>query len=131
MDLWNQLKKEEGADQITPHWRSKQVIASALDDYTCSSPAKAKSLFEHMSNSSSSKLAKQLRSSIEHTTSDDEYPEVSINMAERDTGKQLAFELENSATPGMYMGTRSRSRPYDPSTTELWYKNWTSPKNSL
>src|SRR4051812_47745081 len=53
MDLGDQLSKEEGTDQVIPHWQSKQIIASALADYICSSPTKAKSLFEHMSNSSS------------------------------------------------------------------------------
>ena len=54
-------------------------------------------------------MAKQRRFSNEDTASDDEYPEVSVNVAERDTRKQPASELENSATPGVYMGTRSRS----------------------
>src|SRR3954467_2572833 len=30
-------------------------------------------------------------------------------MVDKDTGKQPALEPENSATPGIYMGTRSRS----------------------
>src|SRR4051812_37464011 len=109
MDLWDQLCKEEGTDQVTPHWQSKQIIASALVDYTCLLPAKAKSLFERTSNSSTSKLAKQLPFNNEDATPDDEYPEVSVNMAERGTSKQPASEPENSATPGVYMGTRSRS----------------------
>src|SRR5436190_20134329 len=56
MDLWNKLKKEGCINQITPHWRSKRIIASAPDDCTCLPPAKAKSMTEHTSNSSSSKL---------------------------------------------------------------------------
>src|SRR3954471_21448967 len=64
---------------------------------------------EHTSNSSSSKLAKQLRFRKEDATSIDEYPEVSVNMVERDTGKHPASDPENSATPGVYMDTRSRS----------------------
>ena len=64
---------------------------------------------EHTSNSSSSKLAKQLRFRKEDATSIDEYPEVSVNMVERDTGKHLASDPENSATPGVYMGTLNRS----------------------
>src|SRR4051812_27867170 len=67
-----------------------------------------------MSNTSSFKLAKQLRFSNEDTASDDEYPEVSINMAKIDTGKQPASEPENSATPGVYMGTHSRTRAVRP-----------------
>src|SRR3954467_11901915 len=108
MDLRDQLNREEGVNQVSPHWRSKQIIASALDNYTCLSPARAGSVLEHMSNSSSSKVAKQLRFSNEDTASDVEYPEVSVNVAERDTGKQPASEPESSATPSVYMGTRSR-----------------------
>src|SRR4051812_36795406 len=109
MDLWNQLKREGGINHITPHWQSKQIIASAPDDCTCLPPAKAKSMTEHTSNSSSSKLAKQLHFRKEDATSIDEYPELSVNMVERDTGKHPASNPENSATPGVYMGTRSRS----------------------
>src|SRR3954467_6933943 len=109
MDLWNQLKREGGINHITPHWQSKQIIASAPDDCTCLPPAKAISMTEHTSNSSSSKLAKQLRFRNEHATSIDEYPEVSVNMVERDTGKHPASDPENSATPGVYMSTHSRS----------------------
>src|SRR3954469_21889783 len=97
------------ADQVTPHWRSKQFIASAPNDCTCPPPVQVISVFEHVSNSCSSKLAKQLPFSNEDATPDDEYPEVSVNVVERDTGKQPASEPENSATPGVYMGTRSRS----------------------
>src|SRR5436190_10019823 len=41
--------------------------------------------------------------------SEDEFIEVSVNMVDKDTGKQPALEPENSATPGFYMHTRSRS----------------------
>src|SRR3954465_1987289 len=109
MDLWDQLNREEGANQVSPHWRSKQIIASALGDYTCSSPERAKSVLEHMSNSRSFKLAKRLRFSNENATSDDDYPKVSFNMAKREMGKQPASEPENFATPDVYMGTRSHS----------------------
>src|SRR4051812_7994828 len=61
-----------------------------------------------MSNSSSFKLAKRLRFNDKDAPSDDEYPEVSVNMAIRDTGKQPSLKPENSAT-SVYMGNRSRS----------------------
>src|SRR3954469_7095982 len=41
--------------------------------------------------------------------SEDEFIEVSINMVDKDTGKQPALEPENSATPGVYLRTRSCS----------------------
>src|SRR5438270_2907418 len=41
--------------------------------------------------------------------SEDEFIEVSVNMVDKDTGKQPAPEPENSATPGVYMRTRNRS----------------------
>src|SRR3954465_10334382 len=41
--------------------------------------------------------------------SEDEFIEVSVNMVDKDTGRQPALEPENSATPGVYLRTRSRS----------------------
>src|SRR5256886_12383518 len=41
--------------------------------------------------------------------SEDELIEVSVNMVDKDTGKQPALEPEDSATPGVYMRTRNRS----------------------
>src|SRR4051812_2478537 len=70
-DLWDRLNREKGVNQIISYWRSKQIITS---------------------NSGSSKLAKQLRFSNDDATSIDEYPEVYVNMVERDTGKHLASD---------------------------------------
>src|SRR4051812_18461705 len=41
--------------------------------------------------------------------SEDEFIEVSVNMVDKDSGKQPALEPDNSATPSVYMRTRSRS----------------------
>src|SRR5436190_19023038 len=80
-----------------------------LADCTCSSPTQTKSVFERISSSSSAELTKRLCFNDEDVPSDDELIEVSVNMVDKDTGKQPALEPENFATPGVYMGTRSRS----------------------
>src|SRR3954468_25079041 len=108
-DLRDQLNKKRNANQVTPHCRCEWIIASVLADCICSSPAQTKSVFERISASSSVKLAKRLRFHSEDVPSDDEFPEVSVNMVDKDTGKQPALDPENSTTPGVYMGTRSRS----------------------
>src|SRR5436853_4115402 len=108
-NLRDLLNKKRGASQVTPHCRCERIIASVLADCNCSSPAQTKSVFDRLSGPSSSKLAKRLRFNNEDIPSDDEYPEVSVNMTGRDTGKQPVAEPEGSATPGVYQGTRSRS----------------------
>src|SRR3954466_2681554 len=82
------------------------------EDYcvrTCSSPTQTKSVFERIFATSSAELTKCLRFNDEDVPSDDEFIEVSVNMVDKDTGKQPALAPKNSATPGVYMGTRSRS----------------------
>src|SRR5436853_1299792 len=108
-DLRDLLNKKRSASQVTPHCRCERIIASVLADCNCSSPAQTKSVFDRLSGTRSSKLAKRLRFNNEDIPSDDEYPEVSVNMAGRDTGKQPVSEPEGSTTPGVYQGTRSRS----------------------
>ena len=80
-----------------------------LADCTCSSPTQTKSVFKRLSATSSAELTKRLRFNDEEVPSEDEFIEVSVNMVDKDTGKQPALEPENSATPGVYMRTRSRS----------------------
>src|SRR5436853_4271533 len=108
-DLRDLLNKKRGASQVTPHCRCERIIASVLADCNCSSLAQTKSVFDRLSGTNSSKLAKRLRFNNEDIPSDDEYSEVSVNMTGRDTGKQPVAEPEGSATPGVYQGTRSRS----------------------
>src|SRR4051812_4067057 len=108
-DLREQLSKKRRADQVTPHCRCEKIIASVLADYTCSSPAQTKSVFERLSATSSAELTKRLCFNDEDMPSEDEFIEVSVNMVDKDMGKQPALEPKNSATPGIYMRTRSRS----------------------
>src|SRR3954466_15831639 len=82
------------------------------EDYcvrTCSSPTQTKSVFERHSATSSAELTRCLRFNDEDIPSEDEFIEVSVNMVDKNTGKQPALEPENSATLGVYMRTRSRS----------------------
>src|SRR4051812_35986038 len=108
-DLREQLNKKRRADQVTPHCRCERIIASVLADCTCSSPAQTKTIFERLSATISAELTKHLRFNDEDIPSEDEFIEVSVNMVDKDMGKQPALEPENSATPGVYMRTRSRS----------------------
>src|SRR3954469_14385901 len=102
-------EQEMSADQVTPHCRCEWIITSVLTDCTCSSPTQTKSVFERISASSSVELPKRLRFHDYDAPSDDEFPKVSANMVAKDTGKHPALEPENSATPSVYMGSRSRS----------------------
>src|SRR3954466_12122667 len=82
------------------------------EDYcvrTCSSPTQTKSVFERISATSSAELTKHLRFNDKDVPSEDEFIEVSVNMVDKDTGKQPALEPENFATPGVYMRIRSHS----------------------
>src|SRR3954470_7336465 len=108
-DPRDQLNKKRSADQVTPHCRCERIITSVLADCTCSSPTQTKSVFERISATSSAELTKLLRFNDEDIPSEDEFIEVSVNMVDKDTGKQPALEPENSATLGVYMRTRSRS----------------------
>src|SRR3954466_8122664 len=108
-DLREQLNKKRGAGQVTPHCRCERIIASVLADCACSSPTQTKSVFERLSATSSAELTKRLRFNDEDMPSEDEFIEVSVNMVDKDTGKQPVLEPEDSATPGVYMCTRSRS----------------------
>src|SRR4051812_13147998 len=108
-DLREQLNKKRGADQVTPHCRCERIIASVLTDCTCSSPTQTKSVFERLSATSSVELTKRLRFNDEDVPSEDEFIDVSVNMVDKDSGKQPAPEPGNSATPGVYMRTRSPS----------------------
>src|SRR4051812_48186241 len=87
---------------------SHLYFLTALADCTCSLSTQTKFVFERISASSSVKLAKRLRLQNEEVPSDDEFSEVSVNMVDKDTNKQPALELENSVTPDVYKGTRSR-----------------------
>src|SRR4051812_40314711 len=49
-------------------------------------------------------------------------------MVDKDTGKQLALEPENSATPGIYMGTRSRSGTLRPISSRASPQGQEKPK---
>src|SRR5436189_1828861 len=95
--------------QVTTHCRCEGIIVSVLADCTCSSLAQTMSVFERFSATSSFELTKPLRFNDEDIPSEDEFIKVSVNMVDKDTGKQPALEPENSATPGVYMRTRSRS----------------------
>src|SRR3954463_3634918 len=108
-DLRKQLNKKRRASQVTPHCRCERIIASVLADCTCSSPTQTKSVFERLSATSSAELTKRLHFNDEDMPSEDEFIEVSVNIVDNNTGKQPALEPENSATPGVYMRTRSRS----------------------
>src|SRR4051812_37500030 len=108
-DLREQLNKKRRAGQVTPHCRCERIIASVLADCTCSSPTQTKSVFEHLSATSSAELTQRLCFNDEDIPSEDEFIEVSVNMVDKDTDKQPALKPENSATPGVYMRTRSRS----------------------
>src|SRR3954466_11303977 len=61
------------------------------------------------SATSSVELNKRLRFNDQDIPSEDEFIEVSVNMVDKDTGKQPALEPENSATPGVYTRTHIRS----------------------
>src|SRR3954468_14681975 len=80
-----------------------------LADCTCSSPAQTKCVLNGISATSSAELTKRLHFNDEDMPSEDEFIEVSVNMVDKDTGKQPALEPENFATPGVYQRTRSRS----------------------
>src|SRR4051812_40730981 len=69
----------------------------------------AKSMFERISASSFANLTKRLFFNNEDAPSDNEFPEVSVNMVDKDMDKQPVLEPENYATPGVYTSTRSRS----------------------
>src|SRR4051812_25808285 len=103
------MNNKRSANKVMPHCRCERIIASILSNCSCSLPTQTNSVFERISASISAKLTKRLRFNNEDTPLDDEFPEVSVNMVDRDTGKQHALEPENSATPGVYMGTRSRA----------------------
>src|SRR3954471_13173601 len=75
-DLGEQLNKKRRASQVTPHCRCERIIASVLADCTCSSPAQTKSVFEHLSATSSAELTKCLRFNDEDISSEDEFIEV-------------------------------------------------------
>src|SRR3954464_6321274 len=134
-DLWDHLNKKRSADQVTLHCRCERIIASVLANCTCLSPTQTKSVFERISTTSSVELTKRLRFNDEDVPSEDEFIEVSVNMVDKDTSKQPALESENSATPGVYMRTRSRSGTIRPanyraldqrsprSTQPLWTPN--------
>src|SRR3954466_3609509 len=62
----------------------------------------------------SAELTKRLRFNDEDIPYEDEFIEVSVNMVDKDTGKQPALEPENSATPDVYMRTRSLSGTISP-----------------
>src|SRR5436189_5371812 len=64
--------------------------------FICSSPTQTKSVFERLSATSSAELTKRLRFNDEDIPSEDEFIEVSINMVDKDTGKQPALELRYS-----------------------------------
>src|SRR4051812_36424203 len=120
-DLREQLNKKPRASQVTPHCRCERIIASVLADCTCSSPTQTKSVFERLFATSSAELTKRIHFNDEDMPSEDEFTEVSVNMVDKDTGKQPALEPENSATPGVYMRTCSRSstiRPVNNRTLE-------------
>src|SRR5438270_685237 len=108
-DLRKQLNKKRKASQVTPHCRCERIIASVLADCTCSSPTQTKSVFERLSATSPAELTKRLHFNNEDMPSEDEFVEVSVNMVDKNTGKQPALEPGNSATPGVYLRTRSRS----------------------
>src|SRR3954469_18963961 len=100
---------KQSADQVTPHCRCERITTSVLADCICSSPTQTKSVFERISATSSAELTKRLRFNDEDIPSEDEFIEVSVNMVDKDTGKQPALEPENSATPGVNMRARSHS----------------------
>lgn len=107
VDLGDHFNKKQSVDQVTSHCQCEQIVTYVLADCSWSSPALAKSVFECLSNFSSSKLAKQLRFSDKDAPFNGGYPEDSISMAERDIGKPPAPEPQNSII-GVYMGTLSR-----------------------
>src|SRR3954467_4913658 len=108
-DLRKQLNMKRRVSQVTPHCRCERIIASVLVDCTCSSPTQTKFVFQRLSATSPAELTKRLHFNGEDMPSEDEFIEVSVNMVDKDTGKQPALEPENSATPGVYLRTRSRS----------------------
>src|SRR3954470_10565941 len=130
-DPRDQLNKKRSADQVTPHCRCERIITSVLADCTCSSPTQTKSVFERISATSSAELTKHLRFNDEDISSEDEFIEVSVNMVDKDTGKQLALEPENSATLGVYMGTRSRSGTIRPISYRALEQGQERPKENL
>src|SRR5436189_2232327 len=87
-----------------------------------------KSIFECISASSSTELTKHLRFNDEDVPSADELIEVSVNMVDKETGKQPALEPENSATLGVYMGTRSRSGTIRPISCRALEQGQEKPK---
>src|SRR4051812_26904145 len=127
-DLREQLNKKRRASQVTPHCRCERIITSVLADCTCSLPTQTKSVFERISATSSAELTKRLRFNDEDVPSEDEFIEVSVNMVDKDTGKQLALEPENSATPGVYMRTRSRSGTIRPANYRALEQGQEKPK---
>src|SRR4051812_5063666 len=130
-DLQEQLNKKRSADQVTLHCRCERIIVSVLADCTCSSPTQTKSVFERISATSSAELTKRIRFNDEDMPSEDEFIEVSINMVDKDTGKQPALEPENSATPSVYMRTRSRSRTIRPVNYRALEQGQEKPKEHL
>src|SRR4051812_24425844 len=107
---YNNKKKIWSGFLVTGYYsRCERIIASVLADCTCLSLTQTKSVFERISATSSAELTKLLRFNDEDIPSEDEFIEVSVNMVDKYTGKQPALEPDNSATPGVYMRTRSRS----------------------
>src|SRR3954464_2171714 len=106
----------------------QRIIAPVLADYTCSSPTQTKSVFERISATSSAELTKRLCFNEEDVPSEDEFIEVSVNMVDKDTGKQPALEPENSATPGVYMRTHSRSGTIRPVNYKALVQGQEKPK---
>src|SRR4051812_21665097 len=88
-------------------------------------------MFERISASSSTKLTRQLRFNIENAPYEEEFSEVSINMVDRNTSKQPALEPENSATPRINIGIRSRSSTARPVNYIALAQGRRSPRNTL
>src|SRR4051812_21565453 len=89
-DLREQLNKKRRTGQVTPHCRCERIIASMLAD--CTRSSQTKSVFERLSTTSSAELTKCLRFNDEDIPSKDEFIEVSVNMVDKDTGKQPTLE---------------------------------------
>src|SRR5436190_5668080 len=87
-DLRKQLNKKRRASRVTPHCRCERIIAFVHADCTCSSPTQTKSVFERLSVTSSAELTKRFHFNDEAMPSEDEFIEVSVNMVDKDTGKQ-------------------------------------------
>src|SRR3954462_12214205 len=129
-DLRDQLNKKQCTDQVTPHCRCERIIASVLADCTCSSLTQTKSVFQRISATSFAELTKRLRFNDEDIPSEDEFIEVSVNMVDKDSGKQFALVPENSATPRVYMRSRSHSGTIRPVSRALEHGQETPKEHS-